>query len=569
LGGGGHGERDYKHDDCRNTHNPAAPLSPHNAKAKHSSAPRTGNRRAKRATKFREARVRGSVLSFAIIGSGVPAAKSPAKPSASTQTRFGNAIVPMCYRSPIDDSAAGAHFKARMSAVPTTSSDNQSARDVRFGHPRALPFLFATEMWERFSYYGMRSLLVLYMVKHLLEPQRAGVVLGLAPFKTALEFVFGPLAPQPFASQIYGFYTGLVYLTPIAGGLLADRVLGQRRTVILGASLMAVGHFMMAFEPLFLFALGFLILGNGAFKPNISTQVGALYAPGDRRRDRAFSIFYVGINLGAFLAPLVCGTLGEDYGWHYGFGAAGVGMTLGLIIYLTATPTLPNDAFAKRATAKRPLGREEWQGIIALVALMLPVSLFWATYEQQGNTIVLWADRYTDRHVDLLFFTGDIPVTWFQAFNPFMIFAFTPFVVALWHWQGRREPTTVVKMAIGCFLNAAAYLIMFIAAWRSGGGPTSWLWLFGFFAVITIGELFLSPTGLSLVTKVAPLRFLSMLMGVWLATSFFGNFLAGFIGTFWSSMAKGDFFLMLAVISAVAGLAIALFNRPLRAVLRD
>jgi POT family proton-dependent oligopeptide transporter len=459
--------------------------------------------------------------------------------------------------------------ESTMSTAPPTQHDNLSARDDVFGHPRALPFLFATEMWERFSYYGMRALLVLYMVKHLLDPQRESQVFGLASFKAALEIVFGPLAPQPFASQIYGLYTGLVYLTPIVGGLLADRVLGQRRTVILGATLMAIGHFMMAFEPLFLLALTVLILGNGAFKPNISTQVGALYAPGDRRRDRAFSIFYVGINLGAFLAPLVCGTLGEDYGWHYGFAAAGVGMTLGLIIYLFATPTLPEDAFAKREIARQPLTRNEWQAIIALVVLLVPVSLFWATYEQQGNTIVLWADRSTDRHVDLLLFAFDIPVTWFQAFNPFMIFAFTPFIVALWRWQGIREPTTVVKMAIGCFLNAAAYLIMAAAAWTAGGGQTTWLWLFGFFAVITVGELYLSPTGLSLVTKVAPLRFLSMLMGVWLATSFFGNFLAGYLGTFWSSMAKTHFFLMLAVISAGAGLAIAMFSRPLRAVLRD
>src|SRR5471030_2223003 len=235
-----------------------------------------------------------------------------------------------------------------------------SAGGDLFGHPRALTFLFATEMWERFSYYGMRALLVLYMVKYLLDPQRAAGVAGLGAFKSGLEFAFGPLATQPLASQIYGFYTGLVYLTPIFGGLLADRVLGQRRTVILGASLMAVGHFMMAFEHLFLFALLFLIFGNGAFKPNISTQVGRLYAPGDRRRDRAFSIFYVGINLGAFLAPLVCGTLGEELGWHYGFAAAGVGMTTGLVIYLCAAPTLPPDAFAKRDTPHAPMRRDEW-----------------------------------------------------------------------------------------------------------------------------------------------------------------------------------------------------------------
>src|SRR5471032_3223595 len=285
----------------------------------------------------------------------------------------------------------GCDIVGRMNDFPPAAG-----RDL-FGHPRALTFLFATEMWERFSYYGMRALLVLYMVKYLLAPQRAEGVAGLGAFKSALEFMFGPLATQPLASQIYGFYTGLVYLTPIFGGLLADRVLGQRRTVILGAALMAVGHFMMAFEHLFLFALGFLILGNGAFKPNISTQVGRLYAPGDRRRDRAFSIFYVGINLGAFLAPLVCGTLGEEFGWHYGFAAAGVGMTTGLVIYLCAAPTLPPDALVKRETPGHPLGREEWLSIGAIMALMLPVSLYWGTYEQQGNTITLWADAFTDR----------------------------------------------------------------------------------------------------------------------------------------------------------------------------
>src|SRR5215470_17658235 len=216
------------------------------------------------------------------------------------------------------------------------------------GHPKGLAYLFTTEMWERFSYYGMRALLVLYMVKYLLQPDRMESVLGLTTLKRALEVPFGPLDVQPFSSHIYALYGGLVYLTPIFGGLLADRVLGQRRTVIIGAVLMAVGHFMMAFEPLFLLALLTLILGNGAFKPNISTQVGTLYAPGDHRRYRAFSIFYVGINLGAFLAPLVCGTLGEEVGWHYGFAAAGIGMTLGLAIYLYAAPMLPADDLTKR-----------------------------------------------------------------------------------------------------------------------------------------------------------------------------------------------------------------------------
>jgi len=450
-----------------------------------------------------------------------------------------------------------------MTATPLPSA--AEPRTDLFGHPRALTFLFATEMWERFSYYGMRALLVLYMVKYLLQPAASGSVLGLASFRSALELVFGPLDLQPLASQIYGFYTGLVYLTPVLGGLLADRVLGQRRTVIVGAALMAVGHFMMAFEHLFLIALGFLILGNGAFKPNISTQVGALYASGDRRRDRAFSIFYVGINLGAFLAPLVCGTLGEELGWHYGFAAAGVGMTTGLIIYLAATSTLPADAFARRAPAPQPLDRAAWRSIGALSFLFVPVSLFWGIYEQQGNTIVLWASEYTDRHV----FGWDIPVTWFQALNPFMIFAFTPFIVALWRRQGAREPSTVAKLAIGCFLAAAAYLILVAGARLSAGAPVSWLWLFGYFFVLTVGELYLSPTSLSLVTKVAPASLLSMMMGVWLATSFVGGFLAGYLGTFWSSMSKDHFFLVLAVISAAAGLMISLLIRPLRSILLD
>jgi POT family proton-dependent oligopeptide transporter len=226
--------------------------------------------------------------------------------------------------------------------VPAGSKAKPAAPDF-LGHPRALAFLFTTEMWERFSYYGMRALLVLYMVKYLFLPEHADTVIGFGALKAALEFVFGPLDVQPLASQVYGLYTGLVYMTPLLGGYIADRVLGQRRTVIIGASLMAIGHFMMAFEQLMIFALLVLILGNGAFKPNISTQVGELYAPGDRRRDRAYSIFYVGINLGAFLAPLICGTLGERAGWHYGFAAAGVGMLIGLAIYLYASPHLAAD----------------------------------------------------------------------------------------------------------------------------------------------------------------------------------------------------------------------------------
>jgi len=462
----------------------------------------------------------------------------------------------------------------RSSASPLAHRRRVSARGELFGHPKGLAFLFTTEMWERFSYYGMRALLVLYMTKYLLVSDHAGTVLGLAGIKSALEALFGPLDVQPLSSQIYGFYTALVYLTPIFGGLLADRVLGQRRTVVIGATLMAIGHFMMAVEQLFLLALLALILGNGAFKPNISTQVGGLYAPGDHRRDRAYSIFYVGINVGAFLAPLVCGTLGEKAGWHYGFAAAGVGMLIGLAIYLCALPLLPADELQKAKAAAAPrtrLGRQEWRSIIAILVLFIPVALFWGTYEQQGNTIALWADANTDRTVGLFGSNAEIPTTWFQAFNPFMIFAFTPFVVALWTRQAARgsEPSTITKMSLGCFGVALSYCIMAAAAWYAGEGKAGWSWLFAYFVVVTIGELYLSPVGLSLVTKIAPLRMLSMMMGVWLATSFVGGFLAGWLGSFWSRMEKPEFFLLIAAIAAFASAAIFACRWLLRGMLSE
>ncbi len=444
-----------------------------------------------------------------------------------------------------------------------------------FGHPRGLTFLFSTEMWERFSFYGMRSLLVLYMTKYLLLPQHSGAVIGLDGVRRALEAVFGPLPVQPLASQLWGFYTALVYFTPIFGGLLADRVLGRRKTVVIGAVLMAIGHFMMTVEQLFLFALLFLIVGSGAFKPNISTQVGGLYAPGDHRRDRAYSIFYVGINIGAFLAPLVCGTLGEEVGWHYGFAAAGIGMCIGLCIYLYALPMLPADQIhtsaSARAEPKRALTPAERRAVIALLVLFVPNTLFWGAYEQISNTIVLWADANTDRSIHLFGLTGQIPTTSFLAFNPFMIFAFTPFVVALWGWQAGRgqEPWTISKMALGCLGLTLAYLLMAFAAFYTGGVNASWLWLFWFFVVITLGELYLSPVGLSFVTKVAPARLLSMLMGVWLASSFTGGFLAGWLGSFWSRMEKPEFFLMIAGIGALAGAMIFLCRWPLRGILSE
>ncbi len=441
------------------------------------------------------------------------------------------------------------------------------------GHPRALAFLFGTEAWERFSYYGMRALLTLYLTKYILLPSYTGHVAGLATLKSVFEWFTGPLDTQPFSSLIFGTYTSLVYLTPIAGGLIADRVLGQRRTVVIGAVLMAFGHFMMAFEALLLPALLLLILGNGAFKPNISTQVGELYAEGDPLRDRAFSIFYFGINLGAMFSPLISGTLGERVGWHWGFGAAGVGMLIGLAIYLRGLRELPPDELQKEKAAHTehaPLTALDWQAIGALLILFLPNVLFWAAYEQQGNTIALWIDKFTDRTVNLYFWQVEIPASVFQSVNPAMILAFTPFVVGWWGWlaQRGREPATVTKLATGCFVLALSYVFLAGIALHTSETDKSGLpALFMYFAILTLGELYLSPVGLSLVSKVAPAKLLSLMMGVWLASAFLGNFMAGWLGSFWEGMHKAEFFLMIAAVPALAGLFIALLNKPLRRIL--
>ena len=433
------------------------------------------------------------------------------------------------------------------------------------GHPRGLAVLFATEAWERFSYFGNAALVVLYMTKYLLDPARFETVLGLGAVKAALEVLFGPLAAQPLASQLFGFYTGLAYFTPILGGLVADRLLGRHRTIIIGGLLMALGHFMMAFEALFLFALLLLIVGIGAFKPNISTQVGALYAPGDDRRDRAYSIFYLGINVGAFLAPLICGTLAIHYGWHYGFGAAGVGMLVSLTIYLCGARTLPTEvrpSAVPEARAKKRLDAGERRAVLALIATCALVTLFWAAYDQQSNTLLLWAEDFTDRSVDLGFWRGEIPSPWFLALNPLMIFLLTPLIVRLWADQGRRgtEPFPISKMAFGCLCVALANLVMAGAA-GVADGKASALWLVCYFALATTGELYLAPVGLALISKLAPAPMASLMMGIWFATTLPGDILAGFLGGFWSGMAKANFFLMIALIAALGGGALAAASR--------
>lgn len=432
------------------------------------------------------------------------------------------------------------------------------------GHPSGLFVLFFTEMWERFSYYGMRALLVLYMTKYLLlEPSRAADVLGYTSFEAVLKSVFGELNIQQVSSQIYGLYTGFVYFTPFFGGILADKVFGQYKSVYIGGILMAIGHFLLASEQMFLVALVFIMLGNGFFKPNISTQVGNLYAEGDPRRDSAFTIFYMGINLGGFFSPLVCGTLGQVWGWHYGFGAAGVGMILGLIVYWLGAGLLPPDSRVESTSVEeKPLTKAEWNSVIALMILCFLNIVFWGIFEQQGNTLQLWADDRTNWE----FMGMNIPSTWYQSFNPAFIFIFAPVLAAFWGWQFRRtgkNSSSVTKMGIGCLLCGIAYLVMVAGARvvpEGERGSVMWLtmttWLF------TMGELYLSPIGLSLVTKIAPRKILSMMMGMWFLSSFFGNYMSGYIGMFYSKMSGEDFFLLCTALGVGTGIIFFIVRGP-------
>jgi POT family proton-dependent oligopeptide transporter len=508
-----------------------------------------------------------------------------------------------------------------------------TAFEKRFRHPPGLFILFFTEMWERFSYYGMRGLLKLYMVNYLFITMRQVVQGGKYEGTGSPDLVYGwnlinRLLPAPGnlaecvsdkvkeltsgaaplahdvatniaqqtcavgskASYLYGAYTGLVYLTPLLGGIIADKFFGQRRTVVVGGILMAIGHFIMAFENWFFIALLFLIIGNGAFKPNISTQVGNLYAKGDPRRDGAFTIFYMGINLGAFICNLVCGTLAVALGWHYGFAAAGVGMCAGLVIYLLGQRYLAPDnlmkanAKAKEASlagkakevtapieAKHPLTSEEWQRVGALIGLCALNIVFWAVYEQQGNTMQTWADTKTNWPT---IFGWQIPSTWFQSFNPFFIFLLAPVLDMYWSWQQKKgkEPTSVTKMALGCILLGASFLFM-VAGNRligeAGGAKGSLFWPVACTLMLTVGELYLSPIGLSLVTKVSPARIVSMMMGMWFLSSFFGNFLSGVIGALYEgrTLNAQQFFLLLTVLGVATGLAIFAFNRPLKRII--
>ena len=411
-----------------------------------------------------------------------------------------------------------------------------------FGQPRGLTILFLTNMWEFFSYYGMRTLLVYYMTKQLLFAQEK-------------------------SSFIYGTYTAMAYFTPILGGAIADRWLGKRRAVIIGGSVMALGHFMMAFEPLFYFALATIALGNGLFLPSLPSQINDLYRADDPRRGRAYNIYYVGLNIGGFMAPLICGTLGEVYGWHYGFGAAGVGMFVGLIIYVMGQRYLPVEG-ARQATpitegTARHAGdqRRVW---LLLLGVGIAATVFRGAYEQIGNTIPLW----TDIGVDRAFAGIVIPMTWFQALNPLLVISMTPLL--LLHWRRRadlgRETSPARRMAIGALIVAAAYLLLAVVATGAGAERASWMWLLAFFVLFTLGELYILPTGLGLFARLAPPRLGATTVAAWFLAIFSGSLLAGVVGTLWSRASHGGFFVMLSGLATVAAIALWLLDRPIRKV---
>jgi POT family proton-dependent oligopeptide transporter len=426
------------------------------------------------------------------------------------------------------------------------------------GHPRGLSTLFFTEMWERFSYYGMRAFLILYMT----APAAAGG-LGFADKQ---------------AASIYGTYTGSVWAAAIAGGLVADRLLGQYRSVLIGGIIIALGHFTLAFKalPFFYTGLALIVAGTGLLKPNVSTLVGSLYSPGDSRRDAGFSIFYMGINLGAFIGPLIAGYLAQRVDWHVGFACAGVGMAAGLVQYVLGKKRLQPalDRLAAQPRAQAPPGAAaavgsagftaaEWKRMGAIVILFLFAALFWGAYEQAGSTLNLFADRFTR----LSMFGVSFPSSWFQSVQPIFVILLAPAFAWLWTRLGPREPSSPAKFAWGLFFMGLSFLVLVPAGTmaQSGAGVrVSPMWLIASYFVSELGELCLSPVGLSVVTKLAPVRIVGLMMGVWFLSNALGNKLAGWAAGFFSSMPLDKLFGIVALVTLLSGVVMFLLVRPVR-----
>ena len=442
-------------------------------------------------------------------------------------------------------------------------TDSEVKHNVtKHGHPKALYMLFMVEMWERFNYYGMRALLSLFMIS------------------TVIGFT------KATSSKIYGMFTALVYLTPVLGGYLADRFIGKRHSITIGALLMAAGQFALAsyeiINPILALGTGLtlIIIGNGFFKPNISAIVGELYEPNDPRRDSGFTIFYMGINLGAFFAPFICGFLGEPqdpsnileaYKWKYGFMAAGAGMIIGLVWYLVSQnkylghiglhPVTKNkqdedpEERAKAEAANKPLTQEEWDKIKAIFTFVFFAVFFFAFFEQAGTSLNFFAKEATNLH-PVLPFIGEITLkaSYFQAVNPIFVLLFAPIFAKMWIKMGSKDPSIPSKFGWGLFLQGLGFAAIAVgAALYQANGPVSAMWLILVYMFCTMGELCLSPVGLSMVTKLAPLKFISLFMGVWLTASFFGNLLAGWLASYYESWSLTTLFSVPAVCSILFG----------------
>jgi len=423
-----------------------------------------------------------------------------------------------------------------------------------FGHPKGLYVLFFTEMWERFSYYGMRAILVLYLTAKTLGENPG---LGWSN-KEALA--------------LYGWYTMLVYVASIPGGWIADKILGQKKSVLVGGVLLVFGHSVLAIEQSWAFytGLGLIIAGVGMLKPNISTMVGGLYQQGDIRRDKGFTIFYIGINVGAFLASIIVGYVGEVHGWHYGFGLAGIGMALGLLQYIMGQKHLTNVGnFIGASTNKkdieaknRPLTKIEKDRVIVLIISFLLVIVFWGAFEQAGGLMNIYAKEKTSRM--LLGF--EVPASWFQSLNAMFIIFLGTTVAA--YWANRKlkgkVSSSLFKMIIGLIIMGTGFFFMTAAsAQYEANGSSAMYWLVLAYLFHTIGELCISPVALSYITKLAPVKYAALMMGIYFATTGFGNKLAGLLGESAESLGEYTIFTGIAIFCILFGLLVMLFRKRL------
>jgi len=432
------------------------------------------------------------------------------------------------------------------------------------GHPRGLGYIAFAEAWERFSYYGMQALLVLYMVNRLLHPGHIEHIAGFGPFRHLIESFRGPLSVQALASTIFGLYTGLVYLTPIAGGLIADRVLGRTRTITIGALLMSAGHFLMAFDVTFLLALICLLTGVGCFKGNLASQVGALYPTGDNRRADAFQIYYLFINGGVIISPLIAGTLGEVYGWHWGFGAAGVGMLIGLTIYLVGRKYLPPDSPVVEKTEREPkpgLTHREKMGIIALLVLLPVLTMAVIGNQQIFNAYLVWAEK----SADLIFFGKKMPTTWLITLDSILSVSCLVGAVVFWRLWSKKfpEPAEITKLGLGSLIAVTGFLSLAAgtAIAESRGGRVSIGWLITFHLLNSIGFANVFPVSLALYARVAPAALSATIIGIYYLAFFAANNLVGWIGGFLEKIAAIHFWLLHSALCGTAGIIFLVAGR--------